>query len=71
VPFLFKQWGEFVPASNEDCDPGYGPRRYFWSDGKQWQRGDGQRGGVELMCKVGKKAAGRMLDGVECNGVPV
>ena len=70
VPFTFKQWGEFMPADADDCDPGYGPQRYFWSDGAQWRRGDGQRGRVELMCKVGKKAAGRMLDGCECNGVP-
>jgi protein gp37 len=52
VPFLFKQWGEWLPplhdthATNE-FSKGMAPIR------------------------VGKKLAGRLLDGVEHNGVPV
>lgn len=62
VPFLFKQWGEWGPPS---CPPrplgtrtpGEQPR---WSAGSErsFLFGDGQ-----IMDRVGKKAAGRTLDG--------
>lgn len=48
MPFLFKQWGEFRPA------PSYVPR-----PSRAWQR-DFEKWG---MSHVGKKAAGRELDG--------
>lgn len=70
VPFLFKQWGEFLPADADECDPGIEDSRLFWSDGSKWDRFDGQRTGVDLMARLGKKAAGRLLDGVEHNGYP-
>jgi protein gp37 len=66
VPFFFKQWGEFLPASANDADPGLAdvpPSRVFWSDGAKWDRFDGQRGGVEMVARIGKAAAGRLLDG--------
>jgi len=64
VPFLFKQWGEFMPADADDCDPAaQSEKNLYWSDGSPWTADDGQRGSVELMCRVGKKAAGRTLDG--------
>jgi protein gp37 len=54
VPFFFKQWGEWLP-----CEKG------------------SPIGGVDLLARqgfiaqrVGKKVAGRLLDGVEHNGVP-
>jgi protein gp37 len=50
VPFFFKQWGEWGPASCQ-CD-GLGAR-----DSRE-------------MKQLGKKAAGRLLDGVEHNGMP-
>lgn len=73
VPFLFKQWGEFLPASADESDPVVADvpdSRLFWSDGSKWDRYDGQRAGVDLVARVGKKAAGRMLDGREWNEVP-
>lgn len=73
VPFLFKQWGEFLPASADDADPTLADvpeSRVFWSDGSKWDRFDGQRAGVDLVARVGKKASGRLLDGVEHNGFP-
>jgi protein gp37 len=45
VPYLFKQWGEFVPTTEF-------------------------RDGQPFMTRVGKKRAGRLLDGVEHNGYP-
>jgi protein gp37 len=74
VPFLFKQWGEFLPASANEADPTVADVRdslLFWSDGSKWDRFDGQRAGVDLVARVGKKAAGRRLDGAEHNGFPV
>lgn len=61
VPFLFKQWGEWIPASQSAAAReanGFAPIREF-------KHLDGHR-----MHRVGKKAAGRLLDGVEHNGLP-
>jgi protein gp37 len=62
VPFLFKQWGEWAPGSNfpEDVAIPSGESCDFGQDlddnGRVW--------------KVGKKKAGRVLDGEEHNGFP-
>jgi hypothetical protein len=70
VPFLFKQWGENMPADDDECDAGVPQSRLVWSDGSSWIESDGQRGGVHLMARVGKKSAGRLLDGREHNEFP-
>ena len=75
VPFLFKQWGEWTPGENVG-------RRHGTVDTASW--GDGQWGIRPLnlanddgriedepdLYRVGKKAAGRQVDGVEHNGFP-
>ena len=61
VPFLFKQWGEWLPAefpSDEEC---------FADDGSERQL-EGRIRRVRVdghvdMARIGKKAAGRQLDG--------
>lgn len=92
VPFLFKQWGNWMPVSqmpdgmSDDLyhppparDPeairrckvantvlnrdGHQPK---WNDPNHYRAGQGSM----LMFEVGKKAAGRLLDGVEHNGMP-
>lgn len=76
VPFLFKQWGEW--ATPDDIQA-YGKAHHGW-----WET-DPRDGGVrrhewqdnEAPClrtesfRIGKKAAGRLLDGREHNGFPV
>lgn len=68
VPFFFKQWGEWLPRSSvyhkfldgtslEEIDP----------DCKKW---DCVRHDDVYMQRVGKKKAGRLLDGREWNEVP-
>ena len=75
VQFMFKQWGEWVDADN-------GPEDDAAYDGKSdcWVHIDGGHHGGEMgvdffntypMYRVGKKAAGRLLDGREWNEVPV
>jgi protein gp37 len=58
VAFLFKQWGEFAPGIQD-----YGSRkglvRRSWYPG---ELGD-TTGNYEIVSRVGKKAAGRVLDG--------
>ena len=59
VPFFFKQWGEWLPKDQEDnCDvvvlSDAGPRMHNWTP-KPFPQYDA--------LKVGKKAAGRILDG--------
>jgi len=69
VPFLFKQWGEWI-STDQEPQPYGGPlSRWMWADGSALLADDGQRG-MPLFCKVGKKAAGRLLDGRTWDGVP-
>ena len=84
VPFLMKQWGEWHPSRDHD-DRVYGcketPRAIHTSGaaeyrpaevikliGESWIGDDCN--GWAGMCRLGKKAAGRLLDGVEHNGMP-
>lgn len=68
VPYLFKQWGEWAPLSAHP--PSLADKRapdaitFIDTD----QQGIQRRG--ESVIRVGKKAAGRLLDGVEHNGFP-
>lgn len=55
VPYFFKQWGEWGPARAAGIYPG--TRRLDYTDGT-------------CMLRVGKHAAGRLLDGVEHNAFP-
>ena len=68
VPFMFKQWGEWLPVelpSSEECYAEDGSDRAF--EGRiRVQRVPGHQD----MAHVGTKAAGRRLDGVEHNGFP-
>jgi protein gp37 len=76
VPFLFKQWGACVPATangdgsfevDDGCglDQEHGPDRLRIG----WvPEHDGKYGWY--FARVDKKAAGRLLDGVEHNGFP-
>lgn len=75
VPFFFKQWGEFADQTNDEkkaenniiiTKAGNTFAGYkHGSVVEQVVRGDGAR-----MVKVGKKAAGRLLDGKEWNQYP-
>jgi protein gp37 len=64
VPFFFKGWGEWVPratpARREDAKWPPVPYRPGCPDELPWA----------WMDRVGKKAAGRLLDGVEHNAYP-
>lgn len=75
VPFLFKQWGHWHPSDQHWPCTAKRPMMAFRDDGSQewrpieashWPHNDGWQG----MCPLGKKAAGRLLDGVEHNGYP-
>lgn len=84
VPFLFKQWGEWLPRSYcyhkfadgtalAELDPGASKWQIFRMT---YQGGNGnalhsQTGSDDVyMQRVGKKMAGRLLDGREHNGFP-
>lgn len=79
VPFLFKQWGEYLPAIDRDRDDPDWRRDYSgtYADdqpGMAWLNLDGGCGfhgeRFHVMGKVGKRVAGRLLDGVEHNAFP-
>jgi protein gp37 len=73
VPFLFKQWGEWAPhearaGGDEGADLRSGRVRYLIGDGREF---DGHfRKGDAAVAKVGKKIAGRMLDGKQWTEYP-
>lgn len=72
VPFFYKQSGEYLPVEEPENETG--PLRILQQD-QWWVSFDGgsdlRRGKVCRMRRVGKKDAGRLLDGVEHNAMPV
>lgn len=65
VPFLFKQWGEFAPTQRTMDEVDRSERKLVPVDFSETQMFP-----VALVDRVGKKSAGRLLDGVEYNGFP-
>ncbi|AJW98002.1 phage Gp37/Gp68 family protein [Burkholderia gladioli] len=78
VPFLFKQHGEWAPGSGD-----FGAGRFATAavafDGRivpggyhaqGYPAGASSADGWALVHRIGKRAAGRLLDGVEHNGFP-
>lgn len=75
VPFLFKQHGEWLATAFCDDDMAMLPSRrtvYVRRDGSYHDGGAGVDlfGGDEETAWVGKKAAGRLLDGIEHSAFP-
>ena len=76
VPFLFKQWGEWFPGIVDDISDGSGGCAYpdiehdHNSDRWQFKSVKYQEINGTDMLRVGKKRAGRNLDGSEHNQFP-
>lgn len=74
VPFLFKQWGEWEIASeaNGHFDSDMARNAAIWLDvgGKTTKPSSEGLQDAYAMAKVGKKAAGRLLDGRTHDGFP-
>ena len=74
VPFFFKQWGEWAPAElDADGNPAPVPANVgkgWWSHADHWYEGE-HHTMRQSMTRVGKSAAGRLLEGIEHNGQPV
>ena len=75
VPFLFKQWGEWTPGENVERKRGTVDTAFLY-DGS-WQihplnlaTDDGHIDDEPDLYRVGKKAAGRLLDGRTWDGFP-
>ncbi len=66
VPFLFKQWGEWFPFGEIDANGHINRRARGGRPGLWHEWGDGEG----FSCRIGKKQAGRLIDGVEHNGLP-
>lgn len=74
VPLLFKQWGEWVSAGARAFGTAVGETRHIRSDGTFWNEDDAalqdECADVLTVVRVGKKAAGRDLGGVQYDGYP-
>jgi protein gp37 len=79
--FLFKQWGEWVPYEHSAQPPflwsqhgheidGHALPDFETEDGRKQREWYCDFADMILARRVGKKAAGRLLDGVEHNGFP-
>lgn len=73
VPFFFKQWGHWLPfTEGGDDGPELEPGKAKWlaRDTELNEAGGRPKPQFALMMPVGKKAAGRLLDGREWNEMP-
>ncbi len=75
VPFLFKQWGEWTPGENVERHRGTVATAKWWDE--EWSfheedlaSTDGHIDDEPDLYRIGKKAAGRLLDGREWNEFP-
>ena len=69
MPFFFKQWGEWEPR--ETWEPGSRRQRAIMLDGTPVPDDIApQDVGGHRFVRTGKKAAGRLLDGVQHDGMP-
>jgi len=75
VAFHFKQWGEWAPSPSDFagitfCE-GTGPACVAWPDGTVRYGNAEEHGGPgRMLRRTGKRVAGRLLDGVQHDGVP-
>lgn len=73
VPFFFKQWGEWSPPTDDFYNYKLGSvhRGHILFDGDFKSNGFATSIGGANLVKVGKKKAGRLLDGREWNEFPL
>lgn len=72
IAYLMKQWGEWRPYCSETDDyTKNDPTGEYGENGAHHLLNEGEQPGPEnIVIRVGKKAAGRLLDGVLHDGVP-
>lgn len=67
VPFFWKQWGEWLPVPYEEADEWEGRKAFRGTDGSVF---DGAARGGRNFIRVGRKAAGKLLDGLPWQQFP-
>lgn len=72
VPFHFKQWGEFRPYDSaiDDFTKNDPTGEYGANDARHILNEGKEAGAENLVIRVGKRAAGRLLDRVQHDGIP-
>lgn len=75
VPYFHKQNGEWLPFNMGDDDSWYARHHVSlplrWWDGSRWRDAEGEtRDDAQWVARIGKKAAGALLDGREWREAP-
>ncbi len=70
TPFFFKQWGMWITSYDAGFKSEEKSNRYGRTFGERWVKHDYRFPDSQVMVSVGKKAAGRLLDGHEWNEFP-
>ena len=70
VPFLFKQWGEWAPMGDWYADHPMSLPLLRWKDSAWTDDGDADADDPAWVVRLGKKAAGREIDGRTWDQVP-
>ncbi len=71
IAYLFKQWGDWNPGTVREAVNAKKVRVERSGEVRPWPPIFDPGSGPWCMSKVGKKAAGRLLDGIEHNGFPL
>lgn len=70
VPYFFKQYGEWCPETVACSERTAKTALYIERDGSTRPAKTGARGNAVTVQRVGKRTAGRILDGIEWNQMP-
>ncbi|HYE74777.1 MAG TPA: DUF5131 family protein, partial [Blastocatellia bacterium] len=70
VKFFWKQWGEWLPLSEQDHADPTQKQKFIWPDGREYDGKECITPNCAQVSRVGKKEAGRLIAGVEWNQMP-
>jgi protein gp37 len=71
IAFHFKQWGEWLPLDHQNHADPTEKQEFIWPDGHLYEDGELSTPACAQVSRVGKKNAGRVLDGRTWDEIPI